>query len=174
MAEEEESVVDNWEDADTEELERRMEERHKQLQPIKVVKIKARPPTEQTQAPPPSSTSEPQTQLPLKIQDSDRTEYVAPIKILKRKSDGSPPTHPTSAHAPSTKQYKTLAEREAEYASARARILGSDYRSGESSTNSPPQGRATSAGSAVKTSNNDVINRQPKGPNGSKGFTKTS
>ncbi len=47
----------------------------------KVVKIKARPPTEQTQAPPPSSTSEPQTQLPLKIQDSDRTEYVAPVSV---------------------------------------------------------------------------------------------
>ena len=46
----------------------------------------------------------------------------AQIKILKRKSDGSPPTHPTSAHAPSTKQYKTLAEREAEYASARCVI----------------------------------------------------
>lgn len=43
------------------------------------------------------------------------------IKILKRRSDGSSPSIPPTI-APissSSKQYKTLAEREADYASAR-------------------------------------------------------
>ena len=54
----------------------------------KVVKIKTRPPSDQSQSQPSGSSvssapvTEPQTQLPLKIQDSERTEYVAPVSLL--------------------------------------------------------------------------------------------
>lgn len=65
------------------------------------------------------------------------------IKILKRQGDSkSTPSghHSSSSSSPGSgsgsgsgsRKHKSLAEREADYASARARILGSDYKPGGS------------------------------------------
>lgn len=119
-------MVDIWEDADTEDLERRMEERKNELKTTETIVVK---PAEATRVE--TGTSETDSQFVstldprLKIQDSERTQYVAPVKILKRQEAGSPQAL-SSPNPPSeeSKKYKTLAEREAAYASARARILG--------------------------------------------------
>ena len=64
------------------------------------------------------------------------------IKILKRQGDpkSAPSGHPSSSPSAGggggsgsgsgSRKHKSLAEREADYASARARILGSDYKPG--------------------------------------------
>ncbi|XP_065061039.1 SUZ domain-containing protein 1-like [Rhopilema esculentum] len=109
-------VLDSWEDAaDTGELEKRMEQREKELrvkeeveknQELKGLAVGALAPAEEL----------------------GRSEYVPQIRILKRENG------PTLQNVKQVdkKPLKTLAEKEAEYAAARARILGS-Y------SNAPPE-----------------------------------
>eukprot|EP00731_Ephydatia_muelleri_P015479 Em0008g1199a len=110
---------------------------------------------------------------PLRIQDSDRTEYVPPIKILRRQPDQQSSTEqactPTNNTSKSTT--KSLAEREAEYASARARILGSVYPSPEDSSTSARR-VVVMKGSEPMTET--MLKRQPKGPDGTCGFQQLS
>ncbi|EDV24326.1 uncharacterized protein TRIADDRAFT_57681 [Trichoplax adhaerens] len=63
-------------------------------------------------------------------EDSRSTAFQPQIRILKRGAEqgGQRPIHSTVN--PVQPQQKTLAEREAEYAAARARILGSDAETG--------------------------------------------
>ena len=89
------------------------------------------------------------------------------IKILKRQGD--PKSSPASSEglqslsATSTrvgsgsKKHKSLAEREADYASARARILGSDYKPG---SNEIPVTPIVSAG--VTSRSDEGVKRQPR------------
>lgn len=87
---------------------------------------------------------------PLKIKYSEGSEYVATMKILKRPEKKE---EQSSSVGKTGQSQKSLAEREAEYASARARILGDNS---SSSTNS-------------KTSDINLL-RHPQGPSERKGF----
>lgn len=166
----EDDVKESWEDTDTEELERRMEERQKQLIEEKKV-LKTEPTGGSAGNALPSSLTAATHDLhpPLRMQDSDRTEYVPPIKILRRQPDQQSSAEqaatPTTATA-SKVTTKSLAEREAEYASARARILGSVYPT--------PEDNGTSTKKVVAKGNEQMaetsLRRQPKGPDGTCGF----
>lgn len=64
------------------------------------------------------------------LEDSVRTQYAPTVKILKRPPDGnraggSPNGAGGAEKSPSRQPVKTLQQREAEYAEARLRILGS-------------------------------------------------
>ncbi|GFX89050.1 hypothetical protein TNCV_2853501 [Trichonephila clavipes] len=59
----------------------------------------------------------------MKLEDSSRTPYIPQVKILKRPNDAK--TVVVSEKSPSRHPAKTLQQREAEYAEARLRILGS-------------------------------------------------
>lgn len=114
------------------------------------------------------------------------------FKILKRR--GEKKQAPKSS-APSVKK-KSLAEKEAEYAAARARIMGKNADnaggktadatpsgikikgiaqrrgsdSGSSGSNTPNQTSPKVQRRTVKTSDADAIVREPLGPDGGKGF----
>ncbi|KAL6464215.1 hypothetical protein MHYP_G00265320 [Metynnis hypsauchen] len=147
---EDEDVSDNWEDAaDSGEIERRLEAKLK-------ISQKA------------NSQS-----LPVKtavvIQDDSLPAAPPPqIRILKRPpSNGS--LGPQVASRPA-QQVKSLAQREAEYAEARKRILGSAE---EPSQERPDTERSAPAGAPLVSEylrpNNHII-RQPLGPDGTTGF----
>uniref|UniRef100_H2TQX6 SUZ RNA-binding domain-containing n=1 Tax=Takifugu rubripes TaxID=31033 RepID=H2TQX6_TAKRU len=90
------------------------------------------------------------------IQDDSLPAAPPPqIRILKRPTNNGTSGNPASLSRP-TQQMKSLAQREAEYAEARRRILGSDQ----------PIYKQTPE--AVRP-NNHVI-RQPTGPDGTSGF----
>lgn len=127
----------------------------------------------------PSSTTPPI----LMREETGRTEYRPQVRILKRDPN------PASADTPGNslratkvnKPMKTLEQREAEYAEARLRIFGAavseaDLNSSNNSSDSSPGTVINSQmkGAKVdvtKTTNNVAVLRQPKGPDGSKGFT---
>lgn len=58
-------------------------------------------------------------------EDSQRTAYQPQLRILKRQTGSETQTSGNSTDANAKNKSKTLAEREAEYAEARLRILGS-------------------------------------------------
>ncbi|XP_072522177.1 SUZ RNA-binding domain-containing-like [Salminus brasiliensis] len=145
---EDEDVSDNWEDAaDSGEIERRLE-----------AKLKI------------SQKSNNQS-LPVKtavvIQDDSLPAAPPPqIRILKRPaSNGSLGQQVASRPA---QQVKSLAQREAEYAEARRRILGSAE---EPSQERPDADRPALSGAPSESlrPNNHII-RQPLGPDGTTGF----
>jgi len=105
-------VLDSWEDAiDTGELEKRMEQREKEIR----IQEEAQ---KQLQARAIGSSA-------LATQgELGKTDYVPQIKILKRQNGPAQ----KDVKQQNQKPLKTLAEKEAEYAAARARILG-DYSS---------------------------------------------
>ncbi|XP_065891439.1 SUZ RNA-binding domain-containing-like isoform X2 [Dysidea avara] len=118
MAEDvDDNIIDSWEDADAEELERRMEERKAVLVPKQAAVTTNEAAVGTDDVVPPVEFGKMDNRLPLKIQDSERTEYVSPIKILKR------PEKQTAEESQKNKEmvkvHKSLAEREADYASAR-------------------------------------------------------
>ena len=103
------------------------------------------------------------------------------IKILKRQGDPktAPPGHHLSSSSSSaagsgsgsgsgSRKHKSLAEREADYASARARILGSDYKPGGGSGSGESAGVVTIApvvnpSSAGASPRSEVgVKRQPR------------
>ncbi|XP_071840152.1 SUZ RNA-binding domain-containing-like [Apostichopus japonicus] len=103
----EEDVWDDWEDmADSGELDKRLE-MEKKLQDEKGAN---------------------QTGVPtsgIMTEDSQRTAYQPQLRILKRQSGSGAQSQANSSDGNSKNKSKTLAEREAEYAEARLRILGS-------------------------------------------------
>ncbi|XP_030633441.1 SUZ domain-containing protein 1-like isoform X3 [Chanos chanos] len=144
---EEEEVSENWEEAaESGEIERRLEAKLKIIQnevsgnsPIRTAIVI--PDDSVPPAPPPQ------------------------IRILKRPSSNG--SIGPQIQARPTLQVKSLAQREAEYAEARRRILGS------ASAEETPQERdrpdsASTIPEQVR-SNNHII-RQPRGPDGTQGF----
>uniref|UniRef100_A0A673ZB49 SUZ RNA-binding domain-containing n=1 Tax=Salmo trutta TaxID=8032 RepID=A0A673ZB49_SALTR len=110
------------------------------------------------------------TQSPLKtgIVIQDDSPHAAPppqIRILKRPSSNGSLGSPQGQNRP-VPQVKSLAQREAEYAEARKRILGSA--SPEESPQEKP-GRTNSTTPPEDRSNNHAV-RQPAGPDGTQGF----
>ncbi|XP_031563093.1 SUZ domain-containing protein 1-like [Actinia tenebrosa] len=166
--EDEEEVCDSWEDmADSGELERRMEERNK-LQMKKEEK---------------SKKAEVQANGPVLVQeDTTRTQYKPQLRILKRPDSGKDSRAESAAQDKTDKPViKSLAERQAQYAEARARILGSACDGSEDSDSatciSAPdeqfEGAAppwTLQASVDKIKLPDNVIRQPFGPDGTIGF----
>lgn len=114
---EDDDVLDSWEEAaESGELERRMEEREKQL------KKETESTQEHIEMTP---TTVGQVKI-LKAENLGRTEYTPQIKILKR--SGNLETKKNIVKQSSEAELKkTLKLREAEYQAARNRILGEDY-----------------------------------------------
>ncbi|XP_064610668.1 SUZ domain-containing protein 1-like [Liolophura sinensis] len=109
-------------------------------------------------------------------EESGRTAFQPQIKILKREPGGGDASRGSGQQAP--KPMKSLEQREAEYAEARQRILGAaynknDYAPVEGATATPAQTERPSHlipnMEELKISDNAVV-RQPKGPDGTKGF----
>ncbi|XP_013861823.1 SUZ domain-containing protein 1 [Austrofundulus limnaeus] len=155
---EDEEVAESWEEAaDSGEIERRLEAKLKINQEAKKSKLK-------------SSVSPVRTAIV--IQDDSLPAAPPPqIRILKRPSNNGAAGNSASSSRPS-QQMKSLAQREAEYAEARRRILGSAS-SEETPQDNPSQDRT--ARMSVQQSldtvrpDNQVI-RQPTGPDGTSGF----
>ncbi|KAK7501788.1 hypothetical protein BaRGS_00006874 [Batillaria attramentaria] len=118
-------------------------------------------------------------------EDTGRTEYKPQVRILKR--DPNPTANSLPGNSPRlakvNKPTKTLEQREAEYAEARLRIFGSadseaDINSSNnaSDTGAPASTDGLARGAKVeinKSPNSVAVLRQPKGPDGSKGFSST-
>ncbi|XP_062871024.1 SUZ domain-containing protein 1 isoform X2 [Trichomycterus rosablanca] len=150
---EDEEVAESWEEAaDSGEMERRLEEKLQISQKKRL-----------------SSGSS--GRLPLKtaivIQDDSLPAAPPPqIRILKRPtSNGS--LGPSKAQNRPSPQVKSLAQREAEYAEARKRILGS---ADDTPQERPTSDRSPRAGSHTPSEDmrsNDHVVRQPAGPDDS-------
>ncbi|XP_030633440.1 SUZ domain-containing protein 1-like isoform X2 [Chanos chanos] len=147
---EEEEVSENWEEAaESGEIERRLEAKLKIIQ---------------------KESSEVSGNSPIRTAIVIPDDSVPPapppqIRILKRPSSNG--SIGPQIQARPTLQVKSLAQREAEYAEARRRILGS------ASAEETPQERdrpdsASTIPEQVR-SNNHII-RQPRGPDGTQGF----
>ncbi|KAL9970569.1 hypothetical protein ACROYT_G022969 [Oculina patagonica] len=159
--EDDEDIWDSWEDmADSGELERRMEEREKQVR-------------EKDQKA--SNTSiklqEAKTGSPVLMQeDTNRTIYKPQLRILKRPDSGGTNHTNNQGSSKDKPAHKTLAERQAQYAEARARILGAaSDENNESEKDGMPQAIQ------VEQKLPENVIRLPRGPdhNGSKGFEAT-
>ncbi|GIX68825.1 SUZ domain-containing protein 1 [Caerostris darwini] len=101
----------------------------------------------------------------MKLEDNSRTPYMPQVKILKRPNDAK--TVVVSEKSPSRHPAKTLKQREAEYAEARLRILGSAHSEEEqSASNSNP----LLASSEKKNEAEVIVVRLPRGPDGTNGF----
>uniref|UniRef100_A0A3B3ZSL2 SUZ RNA-binding domain-containing n=1 Tax=Periophthalmus magnuspinnatus TaxID=409849 RepID=A0A3B3ZSL2_9GOBI len=100
------------------------------------------------------------------IQDESQPSAPPPqIRILKRPTNNGTIGSPLNQSRP-TPQVKSLAQREAEYAEARKRILGS------ACPEDPPQDKASTDRPTIlkdSRSNNHTV-RQPVGPDGTQGF----
>ncbi|CDQ59111.1 unnamed protein product [Oncorhynchus mykiss] len=115
------------------------------------------------------------TQSPLKtgVVIQDDSPHAAPppqIRILKRPSSNGSLGSPQGQNRP-VPQVKSLAQREAEYAEARKRILGSasPEESPQEKPNTDRPGRTNSTTPPEDRSNNHAV-RQPAGPDGTQGF----
>ncbi|XP_068449951.1 SUZ RNA-binding domain-containing-like [Clinocottus analis] len=154
---EDEEVAESWEEAaDSGEIERRLEAKLKINQAAKKSSLR-------------SGGSPVKTAIV--IQDDSMPAAPPPqIRILKRPSNNG--TAGNLASTRPSQQMKSLAQREAEYAEARRRILGSAS-SDDTPQDNPSQDRSarTSVQQPVEPvrSNTHVI-RQPTGPDGTSGF----
>ncbi|KAI0228803.1 SUZ domain-containing protein 1 [Lamellibrachia satsuma] len=142
-------VADNWEDVEESELEKRL----KNIAP--------------------STQAEPVGTGPVRLtEDTTRTVYQPQVKILKRNPDGLPGAGDmaaASSRAAACKPLKTLQEREAAYAEARLRIMGSaDSGSASEPAQESRPARLTEQLETMKVTENVI--RQPSGPDGTKGF----
>lgn len=150
-------MAESWEEAaDSGEIERRLEAKLKINKEAKTVSL--------------SSRNSP-IRTAIVIQDESLPAAPPPqIRILKRPSSNDKTSSSASSARPL--QTKTLAQREAEYAEARRRILGSAS-SDDTSEDSPCQDRPTRLNVQQQLesvrSNNHII-RQPTGPDGTTGF----
>ncbi|XP_054601719.1 SUZ RNA-binding domain-containing isoform X1 [Nothobranchius furzeri] len=106
------------------------------------------------------------------IQDNSLPAAPAPqIRILKRPSSNGSLGSPLNQNRP-TPQVKSLAQREAEYAEARKRILGSacPEETPQDKPNTDRPGRNNSTLPSEDSRSNSHIVRQPAGPDGTQGF----
>ncbi|XP_025082579.1 SUZ domain-containing protein 1-like isoform X2 [Pomacea canaliculata] len=118
-------------------------------------------------------------------EDTGRTEYKPQVRILKREpntaANGVPGNSTRALKA--NKPMKTLEQREAEYAEARLRIFGQVEADGEQNYNNNSMFSETSASPSIerpeKLTKGDSpkpganVLRQPRGPDGSRGFSST-
>ncbi|XP_040048093.1 SUZ RNA-binding domain-containing [Gasterosteus aculeatus] len=153
-----EGIAESWEEAaDSGEMERRLEEKLRISQKEKE-----------------SSNISLQSTLKTAMVIQDDSLPAAPppqIRILKRPSSNGSLGSPLNRNRP-TPQVKSLAQREAEYAEARKRILGS------AAPDEPPQdkpntdrtGRNNSTPPSEDPRSNGHTVRQPAGPDGTQGF----
>ncbi|XP_061641182.1 SUZ domain-containing protein 1-like isoform X2 [Phyllopteryx taeniolatus] len=118
-----------------------------------------------------SSSSSP-VRTAIVIQDESLPAAPPPqIRILKRPSNNGTAGNPASSSRPS-QQMKSLAQREAEYAEARRRILGSAS-SDDTPQDNPCQERPvriTPQQPSEPVRPNSHVIRQPTGPDGTSGF----
>ncbi|KAM9175836.1 SUZ RNA-binding domain-containing isoform 1-T1 [Mergus octosetaceus] len=106
--------------------------------------------------------------VPIVIQDDSLPSGPPPqIRILKRPATNGVLSNPNSATRPAF-PVKSLAQREAEYAEARKRILGSA--SPEEEQEKPILDRPTRISQPEDTRQPNNVIRQPLGPDGSQGF----
>ncbi|XP_008998735.1 SUZ RNA-binding domain-containing isoform X3 [Callithrix jacchus] len=156
---EDEEVAESWEEAaDSGEIDRRLEKK------LKITQKESR----KSKSPP---------KVPIVIQDDSLPAGPPPqIRILKRPTSNGVVNSPNSTSRPAL-PVKSLAQREAEYAEARKRILGSA--SPEEEQEKPILDRPSSVLLPFRPTRisqpedsrqpNNVI-RQPLGPDGSQGF----
>ncbi|XP_035216299.1 SUZ domain-containing protein 1-like isoform X1 [Stegodyphus dumicola] len=104
----------------------------------------------------------------MQLEDSSRTPYIPQVKILKRPNDAKT-IGVISDKSPSRQPVKTLKQREAEYAEARLRILGSAH-SEEEEQNVSSLNPVSLALSERKINGEVIVMRMPRGPDGTKGF----
>ncbi|XP_039223298.1 SUZ domain-containing protein 1 isoform X2 [Crotalus tigris] len=106
--------------------------------------------------------------VPIVIQDDSLPSGPPPqIRILKRPTSNGVLTNPNSSSRPAF-PVKSLAQREAEYAEARKRILGSA--SPEEEQEKPILDRPTRISQPEESRQPSNVIRQPLGPDGSQGF----
>ncbi|XP_061457421.1 SUZ domain-containing protein 1 isoform X5 [Rhineura floridana] len=106
--------------------------------------------------------------VPIVIQDDSLPSGPPPqIRILKRPTSNGVLSNPNAASRPAF-PVKTLAQREAEYAEARKRILGSA--SPEEEQEKPILDRPTRISQPEEARQPSNVIRQPLGPDGSQGF----
>lgn len=171
--EEDEDVLDSWEDAaDSGDLERRMEERERSLKEGEEEMM----------------CSEQGSITILKSENTGRTEYTPQIKILKRSGLNNVKTNKPK-NKTEAELKKALKMREAEYQAARNRILGENYdetkarleqddvkisiiknttRASPNSPSSPVKVLTPLEKIPPKASDNVI--RQPSGPDETQGF----
>lgn len=155
---EDEEIAESWEEAaDSGEIERRLEAKLKINRESKKSNL---------------GTGCSPVRTAIVIQDDSLPAAPPPqIRILKRPSNNGTAGNPASSSRPS-QQMKSLAQREAEYAEARRRILGSAS-SDDAPQDNPcpdrPARVATQQPAEVVRPNNHVM-RQPTGPDGTSGF----
>ncbi|XP_030180086.1 SUZ domain-containing protein 1 isoform X1 [Lynx canadensis] len=156
---EDEEVAESWEEAaDSGEIDRRLEKK------LKITQKESR----KSKSPP---------KVPIVIQDDSLPTGPPPqIRILKRPTSNGVVSSPNSTSRPAL-PVKSLAQREAEYAEARKRILGSASPEEEQEKpilDRPPSDLLPSRPTRISQPEdsrqpNNVI-RQPLGPDGSQGF----
>ncbi|XP_062479568.1 SUZ domain-containing protein 1 [Pezoporus occidentalis] len=146
---EDEEVAESWEEAaDSGEIDRRLEK-----------KLKITQKERKSKSPP---------KVPIVIQDDSLPAGPPPqIRILKRPTTNGVLSNPNSASRPAF-PVKSLAQREAEYAEARKRILGSA--SPEEEQEKPILDRPPRISQPEDTRQPNNVIRQPLGPDGSQGF----
>ncbi|KAM4651969.1 SUZ RNA-binding domain-containing [Discoglossus pictus] len=146
---EEDEVAENWEEAaDSGEIERRLE---------KKLKITQR--ERKSKSPP---------KVPVVIQDDSLPAGPPPqIRILKRPTSNGLSSNAHASNRPAA-PVKSLAQREAEYAEARKRILGSA--SPEEEQEKPVADRPARINQSDENRQPNNVIRQPLGPDGSQGF----
>ncbi|XP_015243097.1 PREDICTED: SUZ domain-containing protein 1-like [Cyprinodon variegatus] len=106
------------------------------------------------------------------IQDNSLPTAPSPqIRILKRPASNGSLASSMNPNRP-TPQVKSLAQREAEYAEARKRILGSacpeETPQEKPNTDRPARNNSTMPSEDTRSNNHTV--RQPAGPDGTQGF----
>uniref|UniRef100_A0A3P9JQW0 SUZ RNA-binding domain-containing n=1 Tax=Oryzias latipes TaxID=8090 RepID=A0A3P9JQW0_ORYLA len=114
-----------------------------------------------------SNSSQALLRTTMVIQDSSIPSAPPPqIRILKRPASNGSLASSMNQNRPAP-QVKSLAQREAEYAEARKRILGSA--SPEDEAQDKPANDRLGRQETTQTSNNHTI-RQPAAPDGTQGF----
>ncbi|XP_018083806.1 SUZ domain-containing protein 1-like isoform X1 [Xenopus laevis] len=146
----EDEVAESWEEAaDSGEIDRQLE---------KKLKIAQRE-NSKTKSPP---------KAPVVIQDDSLPSGPPPqIRILKRPTSNGLASNPHACSRP-VAPVKSLAQREAEYAEARKRILGSA--SPEEEQEKPVTDRPARTNQVEEIRQQNNVIRQPLGPDGSRGF----
>ncbi|XP_050414253.1 SUZ domain-containing protein 1 [Patella vulgata] len=99
---------------------------------------------------------------------SSRTEYTPQVRILKRDHAAQNQNVSNKIQSQASKPSKTLEEREAEYAEARQRIFGDEAPPLEEDTDS--ESRPVRLICKVEEPLGNNVIRQPRGPDGTKGF----
>ncbi|XP_044066522.1 SUZ domain-containing protein 1-like isoform X2 [Siniperca chuatsi] len=157
-----EEVVESWEEAaDSGEMEKRLEEKLRISQKEKSASRE-------------SSNNSPRSPLKttMVIQDDSLPAVPPPpIRILKRPASNGSLGSPLNQNRP-TPQVKSLAQREAEYAEARKRILGSacPEETAQDKPNTDRPGRNNSTLPSEDTRSNNHTVGQPSSPNSTQGF----